>query len=87
MTSKFNTVVCSFLLLGFAGCQMAHKDTSGYPVCTTVSLTGGPQESAKRFVAVRHKRKILPLTPSFPKHWSQSSIFAQAFSARRLPRA
>jgi hypothetical protein len=74
MTSKFTILAVSFLLLGFAGCQMAHKstpvdraETSSY--MSVSGSAGSPRnamylsavlpETSRRFIAVRHKLEML----------------------------
>jgi uncharacterized protein DUF4349 len=84
MTSKFNTLVFSFLLLGFAGCQMAHKNTAVDRAETTAYMTvsglaGSPQnamylsavlpDASHRFIATRHKLEILSREAELPKGW------------------
>jgi hypothetical protein len=82
MTSKFAALGFSFLSLGFAGCQMAHKSTSvdrsetgfdmivsgpaGKPQNVMYSYAAQPEPS-HRFIAVRHKLEILSSDSELPK--------------------
>jgi len=90
MSYKFTTLAFSFLSLGFAGCQMAHKstavdraETASY--MTVSGLAGSPRnamylsgvlpDASHRFIAVRHKVEILSREAELPKGWESIISF------------
>ena len=90
MTHKFSTLAFSFLSLGLAGCQMAHKsapvDRAEAASYMAVSgLAGSPQnamyssgvlpDASHRFIAVRHKVEILSREAELPKGWESIISF------------
>ena len=89
MTYKFTTLAFSFLSLGFAGCQMAHKSTSVDRAETTSYMTvsglagwarnamplSGVLPDAHRFIAAGHKVEILSREAELPKSWESIISF------------
>jgi hypothetical protein len=97
MTSKFTILAVSFLLVGFAGCQMAHKSTPVDRAETTsymgVSGSAGSPRNARylsgvlpdashRFIAVRHKVEILSREAELPKGWESIISFCASIQCQ-----